>query len=256
VVTAPDSPPDSTVHLEIEHAEERAQDKWDEMRPKLERMKSTDSVADLKSKKDNNMKCLLECERYNGLSNLATLMVVRQMADDAFETQRYEEADALYKRLFVAVQETYTPCSEKVVEVLKLMAEVGRCQYRLVEATKMLQRARTIQNDLKLDDSSPEVLDIKERMAKLYDSQGFYSEALGEIRFVIREHGKEDLEALRLNELEEAILRHQSKKSRYARALAESKSKKISEMRKALGMSLESASPRDSFHRRGSSACS
>ena len=133
---------------------------------------------------ETKQEALRKVEEVKGLSDSETLTIVQTMADYAFEAREYERAEALYKRVFVAMQ-AQAPCSKEAVNVLKDMAAVAVRQGRIVEATKILRRARDMQGILGLKQNDLEVLMVTRQIAGLYESRHLHDEALQEYDKII-----------------------------------------------------------------------
>ena len=103
--------------------------------------------------------------------------MVRYLAGDAFKAEDYKKAEALYKWLFVSMQEIYAFYGQEAIDVLKDVADVAICHGRLAEATKTSLRIRDIELGLGLKQSDPKVLKTAEQIASLFSSRGLYDEA-------------------------------------------------------------------------------
>ncbi|KAL9619076.1 MAG: hypothetical protein Q9160_006252 [Pyrenula sp. 1 TL-2023] len=199
------------------------------MEPRLAPVYSTDSKQDPGAQEGKNRKVLNECEKANGLCDPTTLEIVQEMASDAFMAQKYEKAEAFYKRLFVSMQEAYTPCSVEAAAVLEDVAKFAICQGRLVEATKTLRRIKEVQLQLsvEVDKNDPKILDINEQIASVYEARGLYDDAsdalnecLGIINSLQYTLGILNDGTLRRKELETRLLRLKGKKDKDASLIA------------------------------------
>jgi tetratricopeptide (TPR) repeat protein len=195
---------------------------------------SCDSKKKIAEIQGENRKSLAKSESDNGLSDSMTLSMVEVIASNFAELRDYEKADALYKRLFVAVQEAYLPCSKESADVLEQMARVAVHQGRLVEATKILHRVRDIQSSLKKP-SSPETLETSERIAGLYERQGLYDDAIGEYKEIIKYRmdtpGSRAEETLRVMECRANAYRVKGKRDKNALETAAARYREVVQIR-------------------------
>lgn len=159
------------------------------------------------------------------------------MASDAFQARDYERAKALYKRLFVSMQEICTPCSKDAGAILKDIAEVAVRQGQRVKATETLLRVREIELSLGLKEDDPEILKVTEQIGGLYESRNLHDDALLEYGKIMTQleniSGTMGVEMLRVRELEANVWRQRGKKDRSALMIAESKRKALTQDREA-----------------------
>ena len=200
-------------------------------------MISTDSNEEIDEKQKINKGVLDQSEKDNGLSDLTTLTIVSKMASDALEVRRYQTAEALYKRLFVSIQETYTPCNEEVAAVLRDVARVAVHRGQLVEATKTFRRVREIRLKLGLEEDDLRISEITEQVISLCVSRGLYDDALQEVDKIVgpleRKLGTADSKVLQFREIEAKIWREKGRKDRRAFVIAESKTREVAREQKA-----------------------
>lgn len=212
--------------MDLTNAQQKAILGCAKLESNLVRVKSSDSKEDIDRKQEINKGFLNQSEKDNGLSDLTTLTIVDKMACDALEARKYKMAEALYKRLFVSIQETYTPCNEKVAAVLRDVAEVAVYRGQWIEATKTLRRVRDIQLNLGVVQDDSRILKISEQIINLYVARGLYDDALLEVGKIIghleRKLGTADDETLQFREIEAKIWREKGRKDKRALVIAES----------------------------------
>ena len=181
---------------------------------------STDSEEEITKKQELIRSLLDRSEKEHGLSALKTLKIVRNMASDALEVQKYRTAEALYKRLFVSIQETHTPCNGKVAAVLRDVARVAVHRGQLIEATKTFRRVRDIQLSLGLKKEDPSTLEITEQVINLCASRGLYGEALQEVDKIVghleAKLGTKTEKTLQFRQIGDKIRREKDRKERFA----------------------------------------
>lgn len=220
--------------MELTTAQQIALAKWAKIRPKLAQVKKSDSQEEIENKQKTNKSFLDQSEKDNGLSDLTTLEIVNKMASDAFEVRKYTQAEALYKRLFVSTQETYTPCSEKVAVVLKVVANVAVRRGQLLEATETLRRVREIRLNLGLKPGDTPIVELTKQIIHLCVSKRLYDDALIEVDGIISASqdklGPMHDETLRWKEIKANMWRQ---KDRHASEVAASITKDVARSRKA-----------------------
>ena len=203
---------------------------WPKSELSLVKVHSSDSKDEIDNKRKINKELLQKSERENGLSDQTTLSAVKFIANNSVELHDYEAADALYKRLFVANQEAFSPNSAEAAATLKDIADVAIRQGRLVEATKILHRVREIQSILGLKED-PETFNVTEQIADLCELRGLHDDALNEYGEVIK-HLRDTLgeshdKTLGVMKIEAKIWRRKGKGDKRAKLIALERLKNI-----------------------------
>ena len=223
--------------MDLTDVQQRAIAKWAKIDPKLAQVKSSDSEEEIENKEKANKTILNQSEKENGLSDLITLEIVNKMASDALEVRKYKKAEALYKRLFVSTQEIYTPCSEKVAVVLKVVANVAVRRGRLLEATETLRRVKEIRLNLGLKQGDTNIVEVTEQIIDLCVSTGLYDDALIEVDEIISRLqdtlGPMHDETLRYKEIKANIWHQKGKKDQRGSEVATSITEEVARSRKA-----------------------